>query len=299
MTLDVDTHRIVTTEFGVGRKNPTMFYSVPVDGSVQKILREMVGNTVDLLERGSEHGVYYQASEKYESTEYCYLDARDPMAQVFYDVARATNLDIDSEFPNGLETVTCYFARLTDDQGRQLTGFRRAAQFKAMKKRTILRWMDDSLRQVDDSMFKLDNDFDLLIDSERLHVLRPRGLETLGNLKGSILDAVKGNVAHIGTQMPGLDLGSVASYASTRIRAARYLASICRQDVGDIDMEALKRQCAETDVMLERANGRLTPSERDVMGFLEVLDRRRFGVELVRDSREVYRASSRRKVGGM
>ena len=297
MTIDIDLHDIAITEFGIGRKNPTMFYAVAVDGSVHSMLRDMIQRTVALMERSVERGTYYQASEKYESKEYCYLDVEDPLGQLFLDVATASNLTIDSEFPNDLDTVTCYFARLTDHQGRRLTGFRRAAQFKVLRKRTILRWMDDSLRSVDDTMFKLDADFDLLIDSKKLHVLRPRGLETMGLLKESILAAVEDNVARIGSQMPGVDFGSVATYAGTRIRAARYIASIRREDLEQIDMDALVQQCTETGVALETVNGKVAIPERDVMGFLEVLDRRRFGVELVQGSQEVYRASSRRKVG--
>lgn len=302
MTLNIDLDHISTIEFGVGRKGrhaPAVFYFVRVDPSTKDTLRSMVRHTVTAMERSFSQDACYQPSEKYRSMEYCYLNILDPLAGFFRDVSTAVNLAPDPSFPNDLDTVTCYFARLTDHQDRQVTGFRRAAYFKMLRKRKVLHWMDDTLHALDGAVFKLDADFDLLIDSDRLHILRPAGLEAMANLKDDILAAVKGNVSRLETQMPDIDFAPIAAYARTRIRAARYVAAICRADLGQIDTEALVRQCRTTGVEIESTGGRHRVTERDVMGFLEVLDRRRFAVKLIRGSQEVYRAASRRKVAGL
>src|SRR2546426_481228 len=77
-------------------------------------------------------------------------------------------------------TVFCYFARLTDSKGRRLTALRRATQFKGVLKSRLLRLVTDSLKLVEDHIFKLDRDFDLLIDSANVHILRPSGFEFAG-----------------------------------------------------------------------------------------------------------------------
>ena len=298
MQLDFDIRRIATTEFGIGRGKPLVFVFVPVDRSVQSPLRQMVHRTLSSMEpmvrQASE---YYQPSEKYASQEYCYLDLFDPMAQLFRDVALANNLHTDTRFPSRLRDLTCYFVRLTDHQGRRLTAFRRAAYFKGVCKKKLVHWIDNTLRLVPDTVFKLDEDFDLIVDSRAAHVLRPKSMEALGDLKKSILGAVPENIATIGKEMPFVAFASVRSYAETRIRAARYLTSIRQHNLRDIDMDALEQLCVSTGVRVEKVNGRISVPGDEVMGFLEVLDRRRYGVELVRESPEFYRAASRQKVG--
>ena len=299
MTLDFSMDQIVTTEFGIGRKTPVMFSFVPVDGRVQVALRAMVRKTLKSMEQlMGEARSYYQPSEKYGSREYCYLRATDSMATLFRDVTVAENLPLDSRFPSDLGNVTCYFVRLTDRSGRRITAFRRAAYFKGIGKKPLVHWMHGSLQFVDDAVFKLDEDFDLIIDSEVIHVLRPKSLETLGGLKKWILDAVPENVSALAREIPYVDFASVEEYATTRIRAAGYLSSIRQHNLRGMDMGALEELCESTGVRVEIVNGKLSVAEGDVMGFLEVLDRRRYGIELVRERPEYYRATSRQKVLG-
>ena len=298
MNLNFDMQQIDTTEFGIGRKNPTAFYFVPVDASAQRAVRAMVRQTLDAMEPMVGEASYYQPAEKYASPEYCYLGADDPMAELFNSVSLADNLPTDSQFPYDLGSMTCYFVKLTDREGRRLTAFRRAAFFKGILTKKLVHWDRGTLRIVDDAVFKLDNDFDLILDSRFVHVLRSSSLEALGNLKESILKAVPENVSQLADEIPYVDFETVKLYAETRIRAARYVASIRQQNLQDIDEDALERLCVTTGVEIQKVNGRLSIPKKDVMGFLEVLDRRRYRVDLVRESPEFYRATGRQKVGG-
>ena len=298
MNLNFDMQNINTTEFGIGRKNPTAFYFVPVDASAQRAVRAMVRQTLGAMESMVGEASYYQPAEKYASPEYCHLRADDPMAELFSAVSLADNLPPDSQFPKDLASMTCYFVKLTDREGRRLTAFRRAAFFKGMLTKKLVLWDRGTLRIVDDAVFKLDKDFDLILDSRIVHVLRPSSFEALGNLKKSILEAVPGNVSQLAQEIPYVDFEAVRSYAETRVRAARYVASIRQHNLQDIDEGALERLCVTTGVEIHRVNGKLSIPEKNVMGFLEVLDRRRYRVELVRESPEFYRATGRQKVGG-
>jgi hypothetical protein len=194
--------------------------------------------------------------------------------------------------------IFCYFARLTDSRGRHLTAVRRATQFKGVLKSRLLRLVTDALKIIEDRVFKLDSDFDLLIDDTNVHMLRPGGFEFVGKLQDAVLAAAPTNVRAIRRDLPFVDFTGIQEYALTHPRAARYLASIHAQKATkNIDKRALKKLCKATGVEVQDADGQITVEKDQVMGFLEVLDRRRYELELVKGSPERFRAASRRKLG--
>ncbi len=113
-----------------------------------------------------------------------------------------------------------------------------------------------------------------------------------------MMKAVPNNIQAVASDLTFVDFTGVEKYAKTHPRAARYLASIkSLKEMSNIDKDALKNLCTRTNVSLEKANGQLVVQDRDVMGFLEVLDRRRYEVELVKNLPEQFRAPSRQKIG--
>jgi hypothetical protein len=186
---------------------------------------------------------------------------------------------------------------MADSQGRHLTALRRATQFKGVLKSRLFQLMTDALRLIEDHVFKLDNDFDLLVDGRYVHILRPSGFEFTGKLQEAMLAAVPRNVGVIQRDLPYVEFSSIQDYASKHPRAARYLASIrAQKETNSIDKDALKKLCRDTGVEIQEINGTITVQEGHIMGFLEVLDRRRYELELVRGSPERFKASSRRKI---
>jgi hypothetical protein len=196
-------------------------------------------------------------------------------------------------------SVFCYFARMTDKQRRRLTALRRASQFKGVLKNRLIRFVTDALRIIEDKVFKLDTDFDLLIDGKNIHILRPSGFEFTSRLQEALLAAVPHNIKAIQHDMPFVDFASIQDYASHRARAARHLASIRGQkETTNIDKQAFKKLCKDTGVEIHESQGKIAVREDHVMGFLEVLDRRRYELELVKGSPERFKAASRRKLEG-
>jgi hypothetical protein len=157
--------------------------------------------------------------------------------------------------------------------------------------------LDDSLRIIQDTVFKLDNDFDLLVDSDNVHILRPSGFEFVGQLEQAILDAVPENIKAIRKDLAFVEFAGIEEYASRHARAALYLASIRGQEeTKSIDKAALKSLCKRTGVEVNESKGKVTVSAGHVMGFLELLDRRRYELELVKGQPERFKAGSRRKL---
>ena len=157
--------------------------------------------------------------------------------------------------------------------------------------------LDDTLQIIDDTVFRLDNDFDIIVDSANVHVLRPSGFEFLGQLQQAILDAVTENITAIRSDLAFVDFDGIEGYAGKHPRAARYLASILSQgETSSIDKSLLRKLCKQTGVEVSESKGKLRVANGHEMGFLEVLDRRRYEVSLIKEQPELYRAGSRKKI---
>jgi hypothetical protein len=299
MKLDFDIQNVAVTEFGVGRDkgNGQAFVSMPVDADVQKALREMVAATWDAMNKDTNGPAKYEPSDKHAGTEYLYLPLNVDLAASVRELHGAANLPLDAHALADPSKVFCYFVRMTDKKRRRLTALRRATQFKGVLKSRLLRFVTDVLKLIEDRVFKLDNDFDLLVDAQNVHILRPSGFEFAGQVQEAILAAVPQNVAAIQKDLAFVDFAEVQEYAGAHPRAARYLASIrAQKETKNIDKNALKKLCTDTGVEVKESRGKLIVASGHIMGFLEVLDRRRYEIELVKGSPERFRAASRRKI---
>jgi len=301
MKLEFNLESVTVIEFGVGRDDGDgqTFVAVPVDTDVQDALREMVQATWDAMQKDEDGPVKYEPSEKHGSTEYLYLPLENEMACSVRELHEATNLDVAGGALEEPAEVFCYFARLTDKKRRRLTALRRASHFKGVLKKRLIRFVSDSLKLIEDSVFKLDSDFDLLVDSAHVHILRHSGFEFAGKLRQVILEAVPKNINAIRKDLPFVEFDSIEAYARTHPRAARYLASVRGQEeTKNIDKSLLKKLCKQTGVEVKESKGKVSIADGHEMGFLEVLERRRYEVSLVREKPEQYRAASRRKING-
>ena len=299
MKLQFDFHKVETTEFGVGRddENGRAFSYVAVDERVQSALREMAEETWRQMCGSAETASRYEPSEKYGTAEYVYLPLEDQMSALLRDLHQSNNLPADSTVLSDPAKVSCYFVRLTDSKGQRMTGLRRATQFKGVLKNRLIRLVTDALKMIEDKVFKLDKDFDFLIDAERIHILHPAGFELVCQLQAAVLAAVPQNIKAIQKDLSFVDFSGVSDYASRHPRAARYLASIrAQEETKNVDKRALRKLCKRTGVDIRESGGKIIIEDGHVMAFLEVLDRRRYDIELVRESPERYRASSRQKL---
>ena len=300
MKLHFDLKSVKTTEFGVGHDDgdARVFSYIAVDAGVQSVLREMAEETWRAMIDADGAPPKYEPSEKHGGIEYVYLPLQDDFSASLRDLHQANNLAPDGTALSDPATVFCYFVRLTDAKGQRLTALRRATQFKGVLKNRLIRLVTDALRIIEDKVFKLDTDFDLLIDSNNIHILRPSGFEFIGQLQQAVLNAVPENIKILQKEIAFVEFDSILAYASMHPRAARYVASIrAQKETTNIDKRALKRLCMNTGVDIHESNGKITIDDGSVMGFLEVLDRRRYEIELVKDSPERYRAPSRQKLG--
>lgn len=299
MTLLFDFDHIEITEFGIGldQNNERRFSVIPVDANVQMALQEMAIETWRLMCEKTNAPETYQPSEKYASMEYLVLPIKDELAKSMRQLQEANNLEEDVAALAQTEHFFAYFARFTDNQHRRLTAVRRSSQFKGVLKKRLVQLGDNTLQIVPDKVFKLDNDFDYLIDANQLHILRPSGLEFTAQLQEAVMAAVSTNAASIASELNFVDFSTISEYAQKHARAARYLASIRSQaEAHNVSKAKLKAFCNRTGVTVSEANGKITVDEPNIMGFLEVLDRRRYEVDLTDENPERYKALGRSKI---
>ena len=200
--------------------------------------------------------------------------------------------------------VFCYFSRFTDGHNQRLTALKRATQFKGVLKSRLIRLVSDALKLVEDKIFKLDAEFDLLIDAHNLHILRPSGFEFVGELQKAVLAAVSKNIEAIKQGLKFVDFSAIEEYAGHHPRAAAIWHLFVLKRRPRTSIKACSRNTARKWVSrLRESKGKLVVGGDDVMEFLEVIDRRQYEIELVKGKPEFFKAGSRsllsRKSGGI
>ena len=300
MPVDFDFHNVDTTEFGIGvnEGRGQRLYALPVDAGVQQALREMVEASLEAINRLEGDVAAFDPGDKHAGQEYLRVPLNDGFADEFRLVHQAVNLPINANLLGEPEGIYCYFARMVDQGGRHLSGIKKAGYFKGILKNRnkLIHFAADALRMVNDDIFKLDQDFDVLIDDAMIHILRPSSFVALGKLKEAILAAVPDNIEAIRHDLQFVNFAPIQEYASSRGRAAAYLASIRHQMIHGIPRPALVRYCRDNGVNVELRGGNIHVPEDQIMDFLRVLDRRRYTVSLIPGRVEHYEAASRREV---
>jgi Domain of unknown function (DUF4868) len=298
MALGFDLAAIRHTEFGVELEGETHpFRLLTVDANVQRALAEMVEETVRKFEGDWDSMPYYQASEKYGASETAKLSLTDDLARRLRDLHEAAALPTDADALSEPASVISYFTRMRDARNRRLTAIHRAGQFKAILKSRLIRLVTNALKMVEDEVFKLDADFDVLIDDQNLYILRPSSFEFVAHVQDAVLSAVAENALSIRADLGFVDFDPIESYAAHHPRAARYLASIrVQRETANVDMRKLRSLCRATGVDVSTEDGVLKVAKGHELGFLEVLDRRRYEVQLAPGTPERFRASSRTKI---
>jgi len=299
MPAEFDLKTATVIEFGVGIDEPRgqRFVLVPIDANVQDAVREMVITTREEMKEAEEGPTTYDPSQKYGAREHLLLPLDDELAAHVIKIHTAENLRSEPTALSNPTDVFCYFARMSDGKGHRLTAIRRATAFKGVLKSRLLQFTTDALKLVQEKIFKLDRDYDFLVDDTGIQILRPAGFEFVGELETAILGAIPQNVKAVRADLPYVDFTTIGAYAAKHPRAARYLASIrVQQETRNIDKSYLKRLCKKTGVQVSEVNGKIVVDEVSIMDFLGVLGRILYKVELVKGSPESFRAASRNRI---
>lgn len=299
MNFDLD-HISLVTLYGFFEdkqsQNPR-HVQIPIAPQVQTELSSMLRETATRLGLPASAAAMqvFDPAEKYGSEEQLKLALNTQYVQDLANVVALLNLPSDPNALNQVAELEYYYAIFVDNQGRKLYAFRRASQFKGVTRSKLALVDGGVLTLLTSPVFRLDIDFDYLVSTQTIFILRPSGFEFTTNIRGQILQAAVGNAQTIAASVAYLDVAGISAYASTHARSARLLAAIrSRNDLHLIDRALLVQACASYGVaVVNPVNGHLAPDAGHEYDFLCILDRRAYTANLVPNQLEKYEAASR------
>lgn len=286
-------------EFGVGRdaSDGRSFGLVSVRDDVQDELFSMAKETLRQIDQAEEPPAAYDPANVPSTFEYLQLPIHDVMASEIQAIFNVPAFDRDASFPNDLSDVFCYFALFTSQDGSRLLCLRRAAQFKSLAKKKAASLRGDALQLVPDPLFQLNNEFDVLVDHETVHIIHPKSFSALARIDVATAETVSKNVKAIREQCPYVRWSNIEKHAISKPSIARLLASIrSSRHAENVDRDLLVGACIRAEVPIQDGEQIAVP-DNDIKEFLEVLNRRLYEVDLVPSHPEFYVASNRRQLG--
>lgn len=294
----VDPNSIKIIQFGVGSftKQGGKFFAVPVNASVKQALHEMVKATFEAMKKDSAQSKEYDPSDEQAAKKYLHFPINHAWCKRLRDLHEAVNLRSSINALEKPGNISCYFAQLVDDQENRWTAVRRSSQFKGALKKNVISAITGTLEIMEQSIFLLDNDFDLIINDDTVHILRPKAFESLADLKHAILAAAASNIQKIQDELHFVNFKPIQAYAVKHIRAAQSIASIRSQNLKDIEFSTLQLACQEHGVDISTPNDQIEIDKQDVLKFLDILDRRLYTSELIPNEPERFKAASRQKI---
>ena len=295
MNFDFTTMEVVAFGVCTRQGSDVQLFDVPVASNVKEALGAMARGTIAAMHSVSNLPVSYEASEIYGGLRHLSVRLDDPVAAFFSDLR---GVDVFEPGGGGVlrepRAVFCYVGKFSDSSGGILFGVRRSSSFKGVLKQRFVSFFSDELRMVQDDLFRLDADFDVLIDDEQVFILRVAGFENIGQLQEVIKNAAAENVKALRNALPFVRIGEVDTSA-IGLTVARQLAAVKHQMVRGITLDSLRGVCDENGVSYTEVGGMLEFGSGSLGDLLDVLDRRLYVDSLVPNSPTRYRANSRRR----
>jgi hypothetical protein len=297
---DINIESIISVNFGIALRNSGYLYFVPTDAGLKGALKEMIVVTAAALNAAQGEWQAYDISEDYGQRRRVYCNRDNEYMAVFSTIFDAGTLDDLTNLPDHANDIEYYFAEITDIQNRRMVGVRKATQFKGTvkAKNRLVRMINDTLSIIEDSVFKLDNEFDLLITDGHVYILNDAKMQQLGDITSRVAATAKDKIQSIEDTITFLDLSRVKEKIEKHPRVARYAASIAQNPLianfQRAKIEALALQ--HGIVFKELDTGKLQCRVQDEARLMELLDARRYHLDLADDGGDPYRATGRQKV---
>lgn len=294
-----DASEIATVEFGTcyDIDEAEKFYLVPIDPDVQGALKEMLHATASALMGEGTELEKYEPAEKYGPTERLIAAIDDPAMVRVASIYNAKNIETKPTALESTGSLAFYFAIFGDKQQNKVMAIRRATQFKGVVKARLISLFDETLKLVDRDVFRLDQDFDYVVDGTHVFILRPAGFEFTAGVEEQIAAQAKQMTRDLAKTLPSVAFKKIIDFVAAHRRAGRLVASLkSRSDLPLTSMLKLKRGCKHNKIQLETENGKIWPAKGFEIAFLELLDRRRYVVELIEKEEELYVAASRKGI---
>lgn len=297
---DIDIQKIVTVNFGIALRSNANLYFLPTDAGMKDALKEMITGTVTALNVAQGDWQSYDISEDYGQRRRVYCSRDSEYMVVFSTIFEAGALDDLTNVQDHVGDIEYYFAEVTDNQNRKMIGVRKATQFKGTvkAKNRLVRMMDDTLSIIEDTVFKLDNEFDVLITDQNVYILNDATMQQIADITSRVAATAKDKIQSIEDTITFLDLSRIKEKIENHPRVARYAASISKNPLAANfqrdKIEALAQR--HGIVFKELETGKLQCRVQDEAKLMELLDARGYHLDLADNGGDPYRATGRQKV---
>lgn len=267
---------------------------VPCDQAVQDALKEMLTATLSSLSNNEGELEVFSPAEKYGTNERLQLSLESELSRKHSEIFSTENFETDTHGLDNPGDLIFYYAIFHDAANQKLMAFRRATQFKGVLCKRMLSIVNDALRMIPETVFRLDNDFDFVIYDNKIYIWRPSGFIFTANMDNQLAECAGLIICSIGEEIECVDFSNLVEYVANHKLAMRLVAAIrSRRDLNAITLPNLKNECEKSGIEFVSDNGKLKPTNGNELAFLMLLDRRRYALTLVEQQPEVYEASSR------
>jgi len=288
------------TEFGLQleTREGEEIVVVPCSPEVKGALLEMLMATLNRMRIEAGNMECFQPAQKYSSEERLQLPLDSPLAEKARQLKELDNIARSSGVKGRSREMKLYFARFYDASGQRIVAVRRATRFKGIVKDRIIQLGTDTVKLVEDELFRLDHDFDYVAMDQIVYIMRPSGFEFTSDIDEQVRKQAKKTAKELGKKITFIDFDGMADFIYESKRASRLIASIRTwKDLDKIDKSLFQQCCAENQIAMQSNNGKISPEQGHEIDFLSVLDRRMYNQKLIQGQDELYVAPNRRRRG--
>jgi len=297
---DFDIENIASTNFGISLRSNDNCYFVPTDVGMKTVLKEMLQATINAFSTLQDDWEEYDISEDYGSRRRVYCPRESEYMAAFSELFEAGSLDDLTNLNDHVSDLEFYFVELSDDNNNRIIGIKKATQFKGTVKASnrLVRMIDDTLSIIQDTVFKLDNEFDVLITDTNVYILNDGRMQQLVDIISIVAATAKEKIEEIERSISFLDLSRIKDKIEKHPRVARYAASIAKNTaIADFQRERIEALAIQHGIVFtELGSGRLQCRVQDEAKLMELLDARRYHLDLADNGGDPYRATGRQKV---
>ncbi|WP_442177008.1 hypothetical protein [Rhizobium leguminosarum] len=291
---------IASVNLGVSLRDDGQRYFVPSDGGTKSALIDILKDTVSAFSDIATPWEIYDISEDYGSKRKIY-SPRDNEYMIalsaIFDVGAMPDL---TNIHEHVSDIDFYFGEFTDIHDRKAIGIRKATQLKGTlsARNRLVRLVNDTVVMIEEETLKLDTQFDVIVTAANVFILHPRNVELVAKISQSVAATAAAKLQIIHDTLAFLDMSRIATAIAKHPQMARHAASIAANpDLGNFQKAKIEEMAGLHGVIFKiLPDGRLQCRVQDHAKLLEILDARRYNLDLAGDGGDPYRATARQKV---
>lgn len=272
---------------------------MPTDEGVQNTLRGILRDTVDTINNIPGDWEEFDVSEDYGEPRRVYAARASAIMQSLSGHFEAGALPELPNLQDHIGSLSYYSATFVDDQGRKIVGVRKAQAAKAIlgAQNYIVRLIDNSLVRVEEKVLRLDRTFDALITNGHVFILDARRTDHIAGITQVVAAAASDRVQAIHDAVPFLDMSRIKDKIERHPKLARLAHSISsKPNLADLQQSKIEELAAAQGITFKSINGRLRCNVADETKLMELLDARRYHLDLTNTGNVPYRATARQRV---